>query len=154
IPGPRVISQPAMLAMLAAEAGRHPSFRLERGASVRDLVWDDGRVVGVQADSAEGGRKARGDLVIGADGRSSTFRSRGGLQGERNPQGFDVVWCKVPLPSFSQPETAHAYLGTGHSALAYPSYDGRMQIAWVIEKGSFGALRREGIDEWIDQMAD
>src|SRR5213083_1021493 len=36
--GPRIVSQPAMLEMLAAEAGRFPSFRLERAVTVRDLV--------------------------------------------------------------------------------------------------------------------
>src|SRR3954470_14434628 len=30
----RAVSQPALLELLAAEAGRHPSFRLERGVSM------------------------------------------------------------------------------------------------------------------------
>src|SRR5690348_12164607 len=35
--GVRVVSQPALLQLLADEAGRNPSFRLERGVTVRDL---------------------------------------------------------------------------------------------------------------------
>src|SRR5262249_45788031 len=65
---PRVVSQPAMLEMLVAEAGRHAAFRLERGTTVRDLVWDGERVAGVRVDSGDGGREIRGDLVIGTDG--------------------------------------------------------------------------------------
>src|SRR6185295_14262968 len=34
--GPRIVSQPAMLGMLAREAGRFPSFHLERGVTARD----------------------------------------------------------------------------------------------------------------------
>src|SRR6185295_17342790 len=42
--GPRMISQPAVLEMLVAEASRFPSFRLHRGATVRDLVREGERV--------------------------------------------------------------------------------------------------------------
>ena len=34
----RAVSQPALLQLLADEAGKHPSFRLERGVSVRELL--------------------------------------------------------------------------------------------------------------------
>ncbi len=42
--GPRFVSQPALLEMLVAEAGRHPSFRFERGFTVRDLLREGPRV--------------------------------------------------------------------------------------------------------------
>jgi hypothetical protein len=72
----------------------------------------------------------------------------------RSPQSFDLVWGKVPLPSFvSAGATVHAYIGNGHAVLCFPSYDGRLEFGWAIEKGSFGDLRKRGIDEWIDQMA-
>jgi 2-polyprenyl-6-methoxyphenol hydroxylase-like FAD-dependent oxidoreductase len=152
--GPRVVSQPAMLEMLVAEAGRFPSFRLERGTTVRDLVRDaGGRVVGVRVDASTGSREVRGDLVIGTDGRASVLRVRAGLHEERLPQAFDIVWCKVPLPAFLAGGTARAYLGDRHFALAFPAYDERLQIGWVIDKGSFGDLRRRGIDGWLAEMA-
>jgi len=152
--GPRIVSQPAMLEMLVAEAGRFPSFRLERGTTVRDLLRDGGgRVVGVRVDASTGSREVRGDVVIGTDGRASVLRVRAGLHEARFPQAFDIVWCKVPLPAFLDGATARAYLGDRHFALAFPSWDGRLQIAWVIDKGSFGDLRRRGIDGWLAEMA-
>jgi 2-polyprenyl-6-methoxyphenol hydroxylase-like FAD-dependent oxidoreductase len=152
--GPRVVSQPAMLELLVAEAGRFPSFRLERGTTVRDLVRDHtGRVVGVRVDASTGSREVRGDIVIGTDGRASVLRVRAGLHEERFPQAFDIVWCKVPIPAFLDDGTARAYLGDRHFALAFPAYDARLQIAWVIDKGSFGDLRRRGIDGWLAEMA-
>jgi 2-polyprenyl-6-methoxyphenol hydroxylase-like FAD-dependent oxidoreductase len=152
--GPRIVSQPALLEMLVAEGERHPSFRLERGVTARDLVHAGGRVAGVQVEGGGGGRELRADLVIGTDGRASLVRHRAGLDEERTPQGFDVVWAKLPLPDFlADRRTARAYLGRGHLALVFPTYDGRLQIGWIIEKGSFGDLRRQGVEAWIAEMA-
>src|SRR5215218_7701135 len=65
----RVVPQPAVLRLLADEAGKHPGFRLEAGVTARDLLRENGRVVGVRAAGAAGGpREYRADLVVGADG--------------------------------------------------------------------------------------
>src|SRR5438132_1179573 len=69
------------------------------------------------------------------------------------PQTRDVVWCKVPQPTFLDQTTARVYLGHRHFALLFPSYDGRLQIGWIIDKGSFGDLRRLGIEGWVEEMA-
>lgn len=75
----RVVSQPALLKMLADEAGRHPTFRLDTGVPVRDFLREDGRVVGVRASAAGGTRVYRADLVVGADGRHAATRKHGWL---------------------------------------------------------------------------
>ncbi|HZP41906.1 MAG TPA: FAD-dependent monooxygenase [Candidatus Binatia bacterium] len=153
IEGPRIVSQPALLETLVAEAARFPGFRLERGTTVRDLVLASGRVVGVRVESAAGAREVRADLVLGTDGRASVLRHRAGLHEVRTPQAFDLVWCKLPLPAWWSPRTTHAYLGGGHAALAFPSWDGRLQVGWIIQKGSFGELRRLGLEGWLGVMA-
>src|SRR5579863_7237057 len=48
---PRVVPQPAMLEMIVAEASKFPEFKLERGVTVRDLIYEKDRVVGVHADT-------------------------------------------------------------------------------------------------------
>src|SRR5438128_3464053 len=53
----RVVAQPAVLQLLADEAGKHPCFRLEAGVTMRDFLRADGRVVGVRASSADGPRE-------------------------------------------------------------------------------------------------
>jgi 2-polyprenyl-6-methoxyphenol hydroxylase-like FAD-dependent oxidoreductase len=152
--GPRLVSQPAMLEMLVAEAARFPQFRFERGVTARDLLWAGERVVGVRVARRDGESDERGDLVIGTDGRASLLRSRAGLDERRTPQSFDIVWCKVPLPDFlGDGTTGRAYLGRGHAALVFPAPDGRLQIAWIITKGSFGDLRRHGVEGWLSEMA-
>jgi 2-polyprenyl-6-methoxyphenol hydroxylase-like FAD-dependent oxidoreductase len=154
-PPPRAVSQPAMLEMLVAEAARHPSFRLERGATVRDLVYEGERIAGVRAALPDGEREVRGDLVVGADGRASILRRRAGLHEERFPVSFDVVWVKVALPAaFADAPPIRAYLGRGHLLICFRSYDDRLQIGWIIEKGAFGDLRRRGAESWIEEMAE
>src|SRR5438046_8837850 len=70
-PGPRIVSQPALLEMLVGEAGRFAGFRLERGVTVRDLVREGERVGGVRADTPAGRRAGRRGPRAGADGRPS-----------------------------------------------------------------------------------
>jgi 2-polyprenyl-6-methoxyphenol hydroxylase-like FAD-dependent oxidoreductase len=155
VPGPRLVPQPALLEMLCARGAEQPRFSLQRGAIVRDLVRDDaGRVSGVRVEGAGGAREIAADLVVGADGRGSVLRRRAGLHEERAAQAFDVVWCKVPLPDFLRERgAARAYLGERHFSLAFPTYGDRLQMAWIIDKGSFGELRRRGIEAWVDEMA-
>jgi 2-polyprenyl-6-methoxyphenol hydroxylase-like FAD-dependent oxidoreductase len=150
----RLVSQPLMLEMLATQAAQFPSFHLERGSTVRDLVFDGQRVIGVQLETATASREIRADLVVGADGRSSIIRKRAQLHEQRSPQAFDVIWGKVPLPDFMSDRcTARFFLNRRRAALAFPAADGQMQFGWLIEKGSFGELKSRGIETWFSEMA-
>src|SRR5258708_14870558 len=59
---PRIVPQPAMLEMIVAEAAKFPHFKLERGVTVRDLIYEKDRVVGVHADAHDGPSEYRGDF--------------------------------------------------------------------------------------------
>ena len=48
---------------------------------------------------------------------------------------------------------AQVFLGNAHFTIVFPSYDDRLQVGWIIRKGSFGDLYRRGVPEWIDEMA-
>jgi 2-polyprenyl-6-methoxyphenol hydroxylase-like FAD-dependent oxidoreductase len=148
---PRWCSQPALLEMLVAQCAHQPSFRFERGTHVRDLVYDGERAVGVQLD---GGRELRGDIVVGADGRTSIVRRRSEVPVHVDPVPMDVVWCKLPLPDWFRADPhLRGYVGGGHLLLAAPVYDGHLQLAWIIVKGQYGELRTRGIPELIDELA-
>jgi 2-polyprenyl-6-methoxyphenol hydroxylase-like FAD-dependent oxidoreductase len=149
---PRVVPQPAMLEMFVAEATKFPGFKLERGVTVRDLIYEKDRVAGVHADTLEGPRDYRGDFVIACDGRASAIRKHSALPQDRIMQGFDVVWGHVP-GHFLDGRTARGYIGNGHLLIIYPSPEGHMQIGWVIDKGTFGDLKKIGADGWIGALA-
>jgi 2-polyprenyl-6-methoxyphenol hydroxylase-like FAD-dependent oxidoreductase len=150
-PPPRVAPQPEMLEMIVAEAAKFPGFKLDRGVTVRDLIYEKDRVVGVHADTLDGPREYRGDFVIACDGRTSVIRKRAALPQDRIMQGFDVIWGHLP-GQFPDGRTARAYIGSGHLLIMYPSPEGHTQIGWVIDKGTFGDIKRMG-DKWIDELA-
>jgi len=151
--GPRFISQPEVLEMIVAQASRFPLFHMERGALAQDLIRENGRVAGVRLYSRDHPREVRGDFVVGADGRGSVLRRTSGLHEQRFPQGFDVVWCKVPMPPFFENGTlVRVYVGRGHFVFMFPAADGRVQVAWIIEKGTFGEIHRQGPEAWIADM--
>ena len=156
---PAAISQPALLEGLVAEGNKHPSFEFRRGTSVKQVLREGGRTVGVRVRDEDGEQQLRGRLVIGTDGRSSVVRRDSGIQIPADAVPMDIVWCKFPaLPDApgDAPGTAwvRVYIGGGHLLIAYVSYDGQVQVGWIIFKGTFGALRRRGLRDWIEKMAN
>lgn len=151
---PRWVSQAHFLEWMVAESAKHASFRLERGVTVRDLLCEDGRVVGLRCVASEGERDYRADLVIGADGRSSVVRRRAGLSVREDPTPMDIIWFKLPRPSFLDEKlTARGYVGDGHLLILAPIYDGNIQVAWIIPKGGFGRVKERGMGACLDSMA-
>jgi 2-polyprenyl-6-methoxyphenol hydroxylase-like FAD-dependent oxidoreductase len=149
----RIVSQPALLEMLVEEAGRFPHFRCERGVAVRDVVREGERVVGVRVEREGREEELRADFLIGTDGRNSVLRRKAGLHEERMPQSFDILWCKVPLPSGWRPGHAEIHATLGGMCLAFPSYDGTLQLGWSMGKGQFKQLRGKGVDAWVEEVA-
>ncbi len=151
---PRWMSQPGLLEMLVRVAGENASFELRRGASVNALVTEAGRCVGVVGKDAEGDFEVRADLVVGADGRTSVVRRQAALPEHADPTPMDIVWLKVAdVPAVREHPRLHACVGNGHLLIAAPVYDETLQVAWIIEKGRFGEIRRRGIPECLDDMA-
>ena len=152
---PRFVFQPAMLEMLIAHASAYPAFRFRRGVRVVGPVVDDDRVVGVDLMTDAGTERVPANYVFASDGRFSAMRKAVGLDQPRTPERFDVVWFKLPMPAFytGQPVTIRGYFGGGHFGLFIPSYDGRLQVGWVIPKGSYHVLRARGITAWIEEIA-
>ena len=148
----RVVSQPALLEGVIEEAGRYPSFSFERGLRMRDLIWDgNGRVVGAELETQDGGvRKARADLVVGADGRGSLVRTRAGLGLDLLPESYDVLWFKAPAPERLREGCSFtiAVAAKQHPAVCYTSWDGRLQYGLVMPKGGLKEIREK---DWLEE---
>src|SRR2546427_882340 len=152
----RIMSQPHLLRALVEEAQRFAAFRFESGTTVRDFSEADGGVV-VRADTRAGPREFAADLLIGADGRSSVVRKRASIPLEPQPLGYDVVWWSLPLPSWLRDESvfyAFASSRTPEAAGAYPSWDGRLRLGWLIPKGTYRSRRTQPPETWLDAVAD
>jgi 2-polyprenyl-6-methoxyphenol hydroxylase-like FAD-dependent oxidoreductase len=149
----RFVSQPAMLRMLTDEANRHPSFLLEMGVTARELLCENGRVVGLRADGPSGRREYRADLVVGTDGRHSITRKQGRFTGLGMMQGFDVLWAKAPFPDFwPDRRTVRLELSEGAFSGVLPATDGALQVGFTIPKGSFRDLRAKGDQAWTEEL--
>ncbi len=97
------------------------------------------------------GGEIRADLVIGTDGRASLLRRKAGLDVERGREAYDVLWFKVPRPPgpAAAGEEVQVHLRPGQLCLAFPTFDDRLQVGWILPKGSYGDLKRRGIEEWL-----
>ena len=149
---PTAVSQPAMLEMLVDEAATSPLFHFEQGVTVKDLLRENDRVVGVLVNSGTGEREIRADLVVGSDGRNSAIRKLTQLTATATSPDMDVVWCKVPCPE--NYTGLNFYAGSGNLMIIYPSWDNQLQIAWVILKGTFGEVRNKGNEQWVEEMCE
>lgn len=149
-----MVPQPAVLQMLADEAGKHPCFRLEVGVTVRDFLRENGRVIGVRASAADGPREYRADLVVGADGRHAATRKHGGFSELSGSQeAYDILWLKVSCPDAYPDRTTFLMARAANRAgLAFPTADGQLQVGLVIPKGGFAALRARSAEEWTEEL--
>ena len=146
------VSQAALLESLVAESGTCPSFRFERDATVKGLLVEEERVVGVRAILNGTEQDIRADLVIGADGRSSAVRRHAEISARSISPPMDIVWCKLPCPEGWN--GVRAFASSGHLLIAYHTWDGSLQMGWVILKGTFGELKSRGIEQWVEEMAN
>ncbi len=150
---PATVSQPRLLEHLIALAARYPTFRFLRGASARELIVEGGRVCGMRVHTESNDQTLRAALVVGADGRASLVRRRGGFAVREIGAPMDVVWTKLAWPAGWAGAEARGYLGGGHLVIALPAPDGLLQLAWVIRKGEYGDLRSRGAEDWMREMA-
>lgn len=152
---PLLVSQPALLEHLVGLASRFAGFRFLRGAAVRDLLVEQGRVGGVRLDTPAGEERLAACLVVGADGRASAVRRRGGFVWRERGTPMDVVWLRLPEPAaWAGRQAARAYVGGGHLLIVFPAPEGGLQIGWVIVKGGYGALRARGTEDWVRELAN
>ena len=147
----RIVSQPALLSALVDEAKKYPAFTFRPGASARDLLRDGDRVAGVVLSTPAGEETVRTDLVIGADGRASLIRKRAGLELRLLNESYDVLWFKLPVPEGLEGTNPIQIFASGAAAvLAYRSWDGRWQLAWMLPKGSWRSARER---DWLAECA-
>jgi 2-polyprenyl-6-methoxyphenol hydroxylase-like FAD-dependent oxidoreductase len=150
--GPRIVSQPALLDMLVGEAKRYPGFRFETGVTARDLTVEAERIV-VRADTPSGKAEFSADYLVGADGRNSVVRKRLNLPMAMSPAAYDVVWFVLPLPDDQRDETwFRAYSGSRGTVVAYPSWDDRLRLAWIIPKGAYRQIKEVSPQESLIEI--
>jgi 2-polyprenyl-6-methoxyphenol hydroxylase-like FAD-dependent oxidoreductase len=139
------------LDFLAEQARRFPGFHLKRRARVTDLLIEDGRVLGLNAETPDGPLEIRADLVVGADGRHSDVRTRAGLKVEDFGAPMDVVWFRLSKHA----SDGQQLLGRIQAGVVFVTLDrgDYWQCAYVIPKGGFEQLRGRGLEAFRAAIA-
>src|SRR5919206_4160912 len=91
-----MMPQARFLEFMTAEAAKYPSYTLMMGASVRELIEEDGIVRGVRFQTEDGWHAVRALLTVGADGRFSRLRHLSGLPAMTSSPPMDVLWFRLP----------------------------------------------------------
>jgi 2-polyprenyl-6-methoxyphenol hydroxylase-like FAD-dependent oxidoreductase len=139
------------LNFLADKAKAFPSFRLMMETEAVDLLREKGRVSGLTVKTPDGMRDIRSDLVIGADGRHSTVREKAALPIKEFGTPIDVLWMRIPrLPSDPAELLGRMEAGLFLVMIYRGDY---WQCAYVIPKGGFDQIKKEGIEKFRERTA-
>ncbi|WP_038015872.1 FAD-dependent monooxygenase [Synechococcus sp. PCC 7335] len=161
----QIFNQTALLEAMVEKAKALPNFEFCPGWQVVDFLCDrlKDTVTGLRVKKSGQSRDISADGVIGADGRYSRVRKLAGLTLNESPTQFDVLWFKLPAPPSLKKETPFVACLQPDSQFAfYPSWDGRLQIGWIVEKGGekgkVGEEKRARLSQlkdrdWIERFA-
>ena len=131
------------LNFIAETAKAYPQFHLHLESEVIDLIIENGRVAGVRAKTRDGHREFRAPLTVGADGRHSILRAKAGFEVLDLGAPIDVLWMRVSrLPT--DPEQTLGRFRAGKLLVTLNRGD-YWQCAYVISKGGFAAIQKNGL---------
>ncbi len=121
-------------------------------ARVTDLVMEQGRVLGLRAETPDGPLEVNADLVVGADGRHSTCASLPGSRSRISARR----WTCCGFASPSGPRTARRRFGRIQAGVVFVTLDrgDYWQCAYVIPKGGFDELRAKGLEVFRAAIVD
>jgi 2-polyprenyl-6-methoxyphenol hydroxylase-like FAD-dependent oxidoreductase len=139
------------LNFLADRGKSYPSFHLRMRAEAVDLIEDDGRIVGVRANTPNGALEVRADLTVGCDGRHSTVCARAGLKADDLGAPMDVLWFGLPKKA-NDPDESMGRFEAGRIVVLLDRGD-YWQCAFVIRKGSIDEIKRAGLPAFRRRVA-
>jgi 2-polyprenyl-6-methoxyphenol hydroxylase-like FAD-dependent oxidoreductase len=146
-----LVPQWDFLDLLADEGRRHPSFTLHMRTEATSLVFEDARVIGVEARDPDGPLRIRADLVVATDGRDSTLRRAAGLEPEVLGAPMDVLWFRISRRP-DDPPTAFGRIGTGQMMVLINRGD-YWQAAYLVPKGTAASLRAAPVEAFRQRVA-
>jgi 2-polyprenyl-6-methoxyphenol hydroxylase-like FAD-dependent oxidoreductase len=138
------------LNFLRESGKRFASLKVMMNAEATDLIWSGEKVVGVNADTAEGPVEIRSELTVGCDGRHSIVRQRAELEVEEIGAPMDVLWFRAGKRECEN-ESVFARIETGKMMVTFDRGD-YWQCAYVIAKGQYDSVKARGLDAFRDDV--
>jgi 2-polyprenyl-6-methoxyphenol hydroxylase-like FAD-dependent oxidoreductase len=155
VPGPckfvMFIPQWDFLNFLAERARAFAGFRLLMETEARELIIEDGLVTGLRALSHGEALVIRAGLTVAADGRSSILREQSGCEVLEIGAPIDALWLRLSKkPNDPQETFGNVVAGGILVAIDRVEY---YQCAFVIKKGAFDAMQRDGLEAFRQRIA-
>ncbi len=139
------------LNFMVGQTKHFTNFQLRMESEVTDLIKNGGRVVGVKAGTPKGELEVRADLIVGADGRSSTVRERAGLEIIDLGAPMDVLWMRLPRRP-GDPAQSLGRVNSGAILIMLDRGD-YWQCGFVIRKGAFDEIKQNGLPAFQERLA-
>jgi len=137
--------QPVLLNALLDKAKTYPNFSVLFGVMVKDVVRENGKIVGVIAEKEGEQFEIRSSVTVGADGRFSVVRKMGHFEFEHECHDFDIIWFTIKHP-LNYENTVRVFFSSHHRYLILPKYPDSVQCGLLVKKGEFSHLRSRGIE--------
>lgn len=138
------MSQTVLLNALYEKAATYPNFQILFGATVRDVILEEGKIAGVTAVCREDTLEVRCRVSVGADGRMSALRKAAGFKMEYEDYDFDLLWFTVRRSERFE-NTVRAFFTPRRTYLVLPKYPDLVQCGILIARGEFSKIREQGI---------
>ena len=130
------------LDFLASHGRRYKGFDLRMEAEAADLIANGDRITGVSVRTPRGDLEVSAQLVVAADGRSSTLRARAALEVLNMGAPMDVLWMRLPQRP-GDPGQTLGRVDAGHILILLDRGE-YWQCAFVIPKGAYEEIRGRG----------
>ncbi len=140
------------LNFIVEQGRRYPHFQVRMQAEAIDLIEQDGRVVGVSANTPDGVMEVRARLTVGADGRHSVVRERAGFEVMDLGAPMDVLWMRISRRP-SDPGQSLGHVEAGKMLILIDRED-YWQCGFIIPKGGMEEIRKRGIEQFRKEIAN
>jgi len=140
------------LNFLAGHAKKFPTFALHMQHEVIDLLIENEKVVGVRVKTPEGEHDARGDLVIGADGRHAITHTRGKFELREFGVPIDALWTRLSKRE-GDPKQSLGFFRGGKLLVLLDRGD-YFQVGFVIPKGAFDEIKQRGFPAFHNDIVE
>jgi 2-polyprenyl-6-methoxyphenol hydroxylase-like FAD-dependent oxidoreductase len=146
------VPQNHLLTVLINEAFGYENYKLMMNTTVNELIQDEnGRYIGVKANSNGEEAEVYSSIIIGADGRYSTVRKLAGIPYTKRKHGFEILWAKITAPEGWEPTIRNALID-GEQLALFSQAGGFLQIGWNIKEGTYPTLREQSFEPFINKL--
>jgi flavin-dependent dehydrogenase len=141
---------------ILVEAARTAGAEVRERTNVEEVIWRDGRAVGVRCRTGERRYEIHARLVIGADGRRSRVAAEVGAwtpyRASRNGRGFVFRYLDDPLGS-EAPDALQIFRAEGDQVLVLPSCPvGRTLVVNMTDAEQIPQYRQDPEGAWAGML--